>query len=46
MDYKNIDPAKLMETLFRESPIELYNYLLRSTLTEVYTELKKTPKGR
>lgn len=44
MDYKNIDPAKLMETLFTEHPLELYDYLLRGTLTEVYTELKKTPK--
>lgn len=44
MDYKNIDPAKLVETLFTESPLELYDYILRGTLTEVYTELKKTSK--
>ena len=44
MDYKNIDPAKLVETLFTECPLELYDYLLRGTLTEVYTELKKTYK--
>ena len=42
MDYKNINPAKLVETLFMENPLELYDYLLRSTLTDVYTELKKT----
>lgn len=44
MDYKNINPAKLVETLFMESPLELYDYLLRGTLTDVYTELKKTSK--
>ena len=32
MDYKNIDPAKLMETLFTEHPLELYDYLLEKEL--------------
>jgi len=44
MDCKNIDPVKLVETLFKESPLELYDYLLRGPLAAVYTELKKISK--
>lgn len=35
-----------METLFKEEPLELYDYLLRNTLTKVYIEQKKTIKDR
>ena len=40
----NLDAVKMIENLFKDEPLEFYDYLLRGTLTEVYTEQKKTIK--
>ena len=40
----NTDKIGIIEKFFLEEPLELYDYLLRGTLTEVYTEQKKTTK--
>jgi len=44
MNFTNIEPEKIVEKLFIEEPLILYDYLLRSTLNDVYTEQKKTQR--